>query len=154
MSRYSSHLIKQKVPSLSQGTGVLNMDKFVENKIENKVVIIEFWTYGCYNCINTLPFMVKTHEEFKDQPVEFIGIHTPEFDYEKPLNNVKKAVEKYGIKYPVIQDNNFKIWNSFNNRWWPHFFIVDKKGIIRYNFVGEGHDKEIRNKINELLLEI
>ena len=97
--------------------------------------------------------MVKSYEKFKDRGVEYIGVHTPEFAHEKPLENVQKAVKQNGITYPIIQDNNYKIWKSYNNSWWPHFFLIDKKGIIRHNFVGEGHYKDIEQKIEELLRE-
>ena len=143
-------MINQDLPYLGQATGMLNADDLDLNNITGKVLLLQFWTFGCYNCVNTLPYMEVWYDELSDKEIEFISIHTPEFGYEKKEENVKAAIQKYHIKYPVLLDNNYSIWKAFSNRWWPHFFLIDKQGRIRYNFVGEGNYDTIRRLLLEL----
>lgn len=115
--------------------------------------MIDFWTYTCINCIRTLPYLVDWHEKYSDKGLVIIGVHTPEFEFEKKYENVKMAVEKYGIKYAVVQDNDYTTWTAFRNRYWPRKYLIDKDGFIRYDHIGEGAYAETENKIQELLLE-
>ena len=120
---------------------------------ENKVVLIDFWTYTCINCIRTLPYLKQWHDKYADRGLIIIGVHTPEFEFEKSLDNVKEAVEGFEIKYPVVQDNNYWTWNAFNNRYWPAKYLIDKDGYIRYSHFGEGRYDETEQAIRLLLEE-
>ena len=120
---------------------------------ENKVVLIDFWTYTCINCIRTLPYLKQWHDKYADRGLVIVGIHTPEFEFEKSLDNVKEAVERFEIKYPVVQDNNYWTWNAFTNRYWPAKYLVDKDGYIRYSHFGEGRYDETEQAIRLLLEE-
>jgi thiol-disulfide isomerase/thioredoxin len=132
----------------------INTDK--ELTLENlsgKVVLIEFWTFGCYNCKNTLPKMKEWYEKYGTAQFEMIGIHCPEFDHERNFDNVKESVEDLGIKYPVAIDNAFYNWYNYDVHAWPTIFIIDKRGEIRYQKVGEGSYKKTEETIKELLKE-
>ena len=124
-----------------------------ELQAENKVVLIDFWTYTCINCIRTLPYLKQWHDKYADRGLVIIGIHTPEFEFEKSLDNVKEAIEGFEIKYPVVQDNNYWTWNAFNNRYWPAKYLIDKDGYIRYSHFGEGRYDETEQAIRLLLEE-
>ena len=124
-----------------------------ELQAENKVVLIDFWTYTCINCIRTLPYLKQWHDKYADRGLVIIGVHTPEFEFEKSLDNVKEAVEGFEIKYPVVQDNNYWTWNVFNNRYWPAKYLIDKDGYIRYSHFGEGKYDETEQAIRLLLEE-
>lgn len=121
--------------------------------LNGKVVVIEFWTFGCYNCVNTLPYLNKWYDKYKSDNFELIGVHCPEFDNERNFENVKESVSELGIKYPVLTDNEFSIWKKYDVHAWPTIFILDKKGVIRYKKVGEGKYNEMEQIINELLNE-
>lgn len=118
---------------------------------QNKVVLVDFWTYTCINCIRTLPYLKQWHDKYADRGLVIVGIHTPEFDFEKSLDNVKEAVEGFGIEYPVVQDNNYWNWNAFNNRYWPAKYLIDTDGYIRYSHFGEGKYQETEQAIRLLL---
>ena len=102
----------------------------------------------------TFPYLNSWDEKYRDKGLVIIGVHTPEFTFEKDYENVKRAVEKYNIKYPVVQDNDYLTWNAFNNHYWPRKYLIDKDGYIRYDHIGEGGYEEIEDKIKELLSEI
>ncbi len=121
--------------------------------LKGKVVVIEFWTFGCYNCVNTLPYLNKWYDKYKSGNFEMIGIHCPEFDNERNFENVKESVSELGIKYPVLTDNDFSVWRKYDVHAWPTIFILDKKGEIRYKKVGEGKYTEMEQTIKELLKE-
>lgn len=143
-----------KAPELTGIVGYLNTESGLKiSDLKGKVVLIDFWTYTCINCIRTLPYLKSWHEKYSDKGLVIIGVHTPEFEFEKKFDNVKMAIEKYGIKYPVVQDNDYATWNAFRNRFWPRKYLIDKDGFIRYDHIGEGAYTEIENKIQELLLE-
>lgn len=121
--------------------------------LRGKVVIIDFWTYSCINCIRTLPYLKAWHEKYSNKGLVIIGVHAPEFEFEKNLANVKRAVNDFGIEYPVVQDNDFKIWRAYENQYWPAKYIVDKEGNIRYTHFGEGEYDETEIVIRDLLGE-
>ena len=121
--------------------------------LKNKVVLVEFWTFDCYNCKNVEPYVKTWYDKYKDRGLEIIAVHTPEFDHERKLANVKDYIEDHGITYPVAIDNDFKIWRSYSNRYWPAMYIVDKQGTIRYRFIGEGNYQRIENTLVNLLNE-
>ena len=122
-------------------------------RIEDKVVLYDIWTYSCVNCIRTLPFITSWDEKYSDQGLLIIGIHSPEFEFEKNPQNVKAAIEKYGISYPVVMDNDMKTWKAFENNYWPRKYIADHEGNIRYDHIGEGSYQETEKIIQQLLNE-
>jgi len=121
------------------------------NELRGKAVLINFWTFGCINCIHTLPHIQKWHEKYKDRGLAVLGIHAPEFAFERNLDNVIAAVEKYGLTYPIAIDNGFKLWRAYKNRYWPAMYLIDKKGIVRYMHFGEGRYRETEAAIVHLL---
>ncbi|MEK7543517.1 MAG: cytochrome c biogenesis protein DipZ [Patescibacteria group bacterium] len=121
--------------------------------LRGQVVLIDFWTYTCINCIRTLPYLKSWHDKYKDKGLTIIGIHTPEFEFEKNPDNVSRAIRDFGITYPVMQDNDFATWNAYANHYWPAKYLVDKNGKIRYTHFGEGDYDETETKIQELLKE-
>jgi thiol-disulfide isomerase/thioredoxin len=125
----------------------------LEKAMEGKVVLYDIWTYSCINCIRTLPFLTAWDEKYSDEGLLIIGIHSPEFEFEKDVNNVQMAVNKYGIKYPVVLDNDKDMWKAFKNRYWPHKFIADSEGNLRYDHIGEGRYVETEKIIQQLLKE-
>ncbi|MBP6859600.1 MAG: cytochrome c biogenesis protein DipZ [Candidatus Magasanikbacteria bacterium] len=130
----------------------VNTDKpLTMDNLKDKVVLIDFWTYSCINCIRTLPYITSWYEKYKDQGFVVIGVHTPEFEFEKVLDNVKTATKRYSINYPVALDNNFGTWNNYNNHYWPAHYLIDKAGNIRYYHFGEGKYEETEAAIAQLL---
>jgi thiol-disulfide isomerase/thioredoxin len=142
------------VPEITNPSGFVNSEPFkLSDLIGKKVIIVDFWTYSCINCQRTLPYINAWYEKYKDNGLEIVGIHTPEFDFEKELNNVQAAVDKYQIKYPVVLDNDYSTWGAYQNRYWPHKFLIDINGKIVYDHIGEGGYEETEAKIQELLKE-
>ncbi len=132
----------------------LNVDKPLSvADLRGKVVLVDFWTYSCIKCIRTLPYLTTWYEKYHDQGLVIIGVHTPEFEFEKKTANVADALERYGIKYPVAQDNNYATWQAYNNHYWPAHYLIDAKGVIREYHFGEGNYEETERAIQELLQE-
>ncbi len=131
----------------------LQSEPLTLDALKGKVVLVDFWTYTCINCIRTFPHVIGWYEKYKDDGFVVIGVHTPEFEFEKNQKNVLDALEEYGITYPVVQDNDFKIWESYNNRYWPAHYLIDKDGNIRYTHFGEGEYDKTEKVIQELLRE-
>ena len=126
--------------------------------LRGKVVLIDVWTYGCWNCYNSFPWLRGVEEKFADQDFTVIGIHTPEFDREKERENVLKKIDEFELHHPVMMDNDKAYWRALRNRYWPAYYIVDKKGNIRDAFIGETHEgdrraKKIEKLISKLLKE-
>lgn len=119
--------------------------------LKGKVVLIDFWTYSCINCVRTLPFLKAWYEKYNKDGFVIIGVHSPEFEFEKDLQNVKSAVEQDGIKYPVALDNHYVTWQNFNNAFWPAHYLIDKNGMIVYTHFGEGEYDVTENNIRYLL---
>ena len=144
----------RKAPNLVDISYYLNISsEELTKKMENKVILYDIWTYSCINCIRTLPFITSWNEKYSDQGLLIIGIHSPEFEFEKDPENVKIAIEKYGITYPVVLDNNMKTWKAFENNYWPRKYIADHKGDLRYDHIGEGGYQETEKIIQQLLEE-
>ena len=120
---------------------------------EGKVVLVDFWTYPCINCIRTLPYMKEWQEKYADHGLVILGVHTPEFAFEHIYENVVEAVEEFGLEYPSVQDNDFGTWMAFSNRYWPAKYLVDVNGYIRYSHFGEGAYEETEMQIRDLLIE-
>jgi thiol-disulfide isomerase/thioredoxin len=140
-------------PDLSGATTWINSQPLTFASLRGKVVLVDFWTYSCINCLRTLPFIKAWNEKYKDSGLVIIGVHTPEFPFEKDEANVRKAVKDLGITYPVPMDNDYKIWRSFNNEYWPADYFIDAKGAIRFHHFGEGAYDESEKQIRTLLEE-
>lgn len=138
-------------PQIAGITGWINSSPLTNNDLKGKVVLIDFWTYSCINCLRTLPYIKDWYSKYHDKGFEIIGVHTPEFEFEKSFDNVKNAVEKDGIKYPVALDSNFVTWRNFNNQYWPAHYLIDKNGNVVYEHFGEGNYAETENNIRFLL---
>ncbi|MCX7319863.1 MAG: thioredoxin family protein [Hyphomicrobiales bacterium] len=119
--------------------------------LRGKVVLVNFWTYGCVNCVNTLPHVTALHAKYRDRGFVVVGIHTPEFPFEKSAGNVQAAIKRHGITYPVAQDNESRTWNAYNNRYWPAQYIVDQRGQIVYQHDGEGQYQQMDDIVRKLL---
>lgn len=144
----------KKAPELAGISGYVNtVPEELGKKIKNSVVLYDIWTYSCINCVRTLPFITSWDEKYADQGLLIIGIHSPEFEFEKDVENVKNAVAKYGIKYPVVLDNEKETWKAFENNYWPRKYIADHEGYIRYDHIGEGGYDETEKIIQKLLKE-
>lgn len=143
----------KKAPEFEKITGYINTEPINLSDLKGKVVLVDFWTYSCINCIRTIPYLVDWNEKYADRGLVIVGIHAPEFEFEKNIENVKAAVERFGIKYPVIQDNDKGTWNAYQNQYWPRKYIVDNEGYIRYDHIGEGGYSEIEKVIQSLLQE-
>ena len=142
-------------PELTGITGYINAKEGLKIKdFRGKIVLVDFWTYSCINCLRTLPHLTAWDAKYRDKGLVIIGVHTPEFEFEKDTENVKAAIEKHGVEYQVVQDNNYATWNAFKNRYWPRKYLIDADGYIRYDHIGEGAYEETEMKIQELLAEI
>ena len=119
--------------------------------LRGKVVLVNFWTYGCVNCVNTLPHVTRLYAKYRDRGLVVVGIHTPEFPFERSASNVQTALKRHGITYPVAQDNDSQTWNAYRNRYWPAQYIVDQSGKIVFQHDGEGQYEEIDRTVARLL---
>jgi len=122
-------------------------------QLRGKVVLVDFWTYDCINCRHVLPYVKDWHRKYKDQGLVVVGVHTPEYGFERNLNNLKGAVQRSGIAFPVAQDNRYATWNAYDNRFWPAFYLVDKRGEVVYSHFGEGDYAQTEATIRKLLAQ-
>ena len=134
-------------------SGWINSDPLTLEQLRGKVVLVDFWTYTCVNCIRTFPYLKLWHSRYADDGLVILGIHTPEFEFEKDYYNVLEATEENGIAWPVAQDNDFETWKAYNNRYWPAKYLIDQDGVIRYDHFGEGHYAVTEQEIRKLLEE-
>lgn len=140
-------------PEIIQGGEWFNSAPLTLADLKGKVVLVDFWTYSCINCQRTFPYLKDWNEKYKDKGLVIIGVHSPEFEFEKNPKNVEKALKDFGITYPVMQDNDFATWRAYSNRYWPAKYFIDKNGDIRYTHFGEGAYDESEKVIRELLTE-
>ena len=131
----------------------INSPPLTMEELRGKVVLIDFWTYTCINCIRTLPYIKEWHAKYADRGLVIVGVHSPEFEFEKRTDNVVRSAEESGLAYPIAQDNEFGTWRAFNNNAWPSKFLIDAAGTIRYAHVGEGAYRETEEQIRALLTE-
>lgn len=129
----------------------LNSAPLTLSALRGKVVLIDFWTYSCINCIRTLPYITQWHKKYKDQGLVVIGVHTPEFVYERETQNVEKAMQRFNIDYPVAQDNRYATWKAYENQYWPAVYLIDRTGKIVLKHFGEGGYGETERAIQHLL---
>ncbi len=145
----------KKVPELSSIDGYVNTDgkPITLGELKGKVVLLDIWTYSCINCQRTIPYINDWYAKYKDQGLEVVGLHTPEFAFEKVQSNVEKAVKGFNIKYPVVLDNDYSTWNALGNQFWPRKYLVDIDGYIIYDHIGEGSYEETEKAIQNALKE-
>jgi thiol-disulfide isomerase/thioredoxin len=142
-----------KAPEFSGVVEWINSSPLSMEDLRGKVVMVDFWTYSCVNCLRTLPHHKSLYAGYRDNGFVIIGVHTPEFEFEKDPKNVRDAVKRLGIEYPVAVDSNYAVWYAYNNQYWPHLFLIDDNGGIRYDHSGEGGYARTEEKVVELLRE-
>jgi thiol-disulfide isomerase/thioredoxin len=131
----------------------LNTEPLTMQQLRGKVVLVDFWTYTCINCIRTLPYVKSWYDKYKDQGLVVVGVHTPEYPFERSTENVQNAIKRFGIRYPVAQDNRYATWQAYSNQYWPAFYLINKKGQIVYKHFGEGKYGETEEAIRTLLAQ-
>ena len=155
-SRSSSALAPESsasvAPELAPGDWI-NSEPLRLKGLRGRVVLVEFWTFGCYNCRNTLPSVKDWDARYREKGLTVVGVHSPEFDEEKNLDNVRREVASLGISFPVVTDNDYATWRAYDVRAWPTIFVLDKLGRIRWTHVGEGKYDETEQVIQKLLAE-
>jgi thiol-disulfide isomerase/thioredoxin len=145
----------QRAKPLVEPTGFINADNVsIEENVGNKVILLDMWTYSCINCQRTFPHLKEWNRKYRDDGLLIIGNHAPEFEFEKERSNVKDAVKKHNLNYPVVLDNKYGTWNAYNNRYWPQKYLIGVDGFIRYERIGEGRYERTEQKIRELLKEL
>jgi len=145
--------VEGELPSLAGAVEWLNSPPLTTEGLRGKVVLIDFWTYSCINCLRSLPYVRAWADKYRDQGLVVIGVHAPEFAFEKNIDNVRRAVKDLGITYPVAIDNNYAIWRAFGNQYWPAHYFVDAQGRVRYHHFGEGEYEQSESVIRQLLAE-
>lgn len=149
----SNKEIGRIAPPLLGTTQWLNSPPLAMEALRGKVVLVDFWTYSCINCLRTLPYLKAWNEKYRDQGLVIIGVHAPEFAFEKDQHNVEQAIRDLGITYPVAMDNDYAIWNAYKNEYWPAHYLIDAQGQIRHQHFGEGAYQETEQMIQTLLKE-
>lgn len=145
--------IESQVLSFNGATDWLNTEPLTAGELRGKVVLVEFWTYSCINWLRVQPYVRAWAEKYRDHGLVVIGVHTPEFQFEKNLDNIRWAVKNLRVDYPIAVDSNYAVWRAFGNRYWPAFYFVDAEGRIRHRQFGEGNYEESEAVIQELLIE-
>ncbi len=141
----------QTAPDFVGITNWFNSQPLKLADLRGKVVLVDFWTYGCVNCVNTLPYVTQLYSKYRDRGLVVVGVHTPEFPFEHSASNVQAALKRHGITYPVAQDNDSKTWNAYRNQYWPAQYIIDQNGKVVFQHDGEGQYGEIDRTIAKLL---
>jgi thiol-disulfide isomerase/thioredoxin len=142
---------RRAAPEITGITQWLNSGPLKLADLRGKVVLVDFWTYGCINCVRTLPHVVDLYDKYKDKGLVVIGVHAPEFAFEKSTAGVAAALKRHNISYPVAQDNNFATWRAYGNQYWPAQYIVDQHGRIVFQHAGEGQYDTIEQTVRRLL---
>ncbi len=143
-----------RAPEIIGLTNWINSEPILSlEELRGEVVLIDFWTYGCINCIRTLSHVQALYEKYGNDGFVILGLHAPEFAYERKIENVRKEVLRHGLTYPIAQDNDFATWRNYNNRYWPAHYLIDKKGNIRHTHFGEGAYQEMSEWVSKLLQE-
>lgn len=146
-------MIEEKAPSFAGAVEWLNSQPLTPAELRGKVVAVQFWTYTCVNWLRTLPYVRAWADKYQGKGLVVIGVHTGEFEFEKNLDNIRRAVRELGIAYPVAVDSSYAIWNAFGNQYWPALYVIDARGRIRYHHFGEGDYEKSERAIQELLIE-
>ncbi len=148
----ASFASNSEAPEIISSTWI-NSDPIRIEELRGKVVMVEFWTFGCWNCRNIEPYVKEWHKKYADQGLVVIAVHSPEFDYEKEIEKVKSYVQENNIPYAVPIDNEFYNWHRYHNRYWPTLYVIDKNGTIQYICIGEGAYEQTEKTIQRLLAE-
>jgi thiol-disulfide isomerase/thioredoxin len=135
-------------------TGWLNSQALRLKDLRDRVILLNIWDYTCINCLRSLPYLSEWHRRYGAYGLVIIGIHCPEFDFARDRRNVERAVRRFGLEYAVALDNDYRVWNAYANRYWPRTFLIDRRGVIRYDHIGEGNYRSTELKIQGLLGEI
>lgn len=143
-------LIGRLAPELAGGQWI-NSEPLRLADLRGKVVLLESWTYGCYNCRNTIPHLRAWYKQFGRNDFEIVGVHTPEFPAESELSRVVRQTQELGIRYPVVTDNEMKTWNAYHQEYWPVLYLIGREGIVRHIHIGEGQYEETENRIRDLI---
>ena len=143
--------VNKNLPEFQGISQWLNSEPLSIANLKGSVVLIQFWTFACINCQRTLPYITQWHRKYAAQGLKVIGIHTAEFAFERDVNNIKRALRQHQITYPVAVDNEYKTWNAYENQYWPHLFLADRQGLLRYDHVGEGAYDKTEQTIRQLL---
>ncbi len=146
-------VLSEKMPEFSGIAEWINSEELTPAGLRGKVVLVDFWTYSCINCIRALPHVVALDQDYRRSGLQVVGVHTPEFAFEKDPANVRRAVARFGIEYPVALDNAYGTWNNYANRYWPAQYLFDVQGRLRYTSIGEGNHEETARAVQELLAE-
>ena len=141
------------MPGFTGATAWINSAPLTLDSLRGKVVLIDFWTFACYNCLNALPHVKALYEKYRQQGFVVVGVHTPELPQERVLDNVRREVTRLGITYPVVVDNDYTIWNAYHNQYWPAAYYVDATGELRFSHFGEGAYAEQDQAVARLLDE-
>jgi thiol-disulfide isomerase/thioredoxin len=142
-----------ELASLGQATEWINSEPLTQRSLQGKVVLVQFWTYSCINWLRTMPYVRAWAEKYRDQGLVVIGVHSPEFEFEKLPSNIRWGAKNYRVDYPIAVDSDFKIWRGFGNQYWPALYLFDGKGEARYHHFGEGNYAESERMIQQLLAE-
>jgi thiol-disulfide isomerase/thioredoxin len=140
-------------PELTNETWLNSDEPLSMEGLRGKVVLLEMWTFGCVNCQRVIPYLVSWDEAYRESGLVVIGNHYPEFSYEEDLGNLREAITRYGIQYPIAQDNEGRTWRAYKSRYWPTMYLIDKRGHLRYIHIGEGRYQETEAAIQALLAE-
>jgi thiol-disulfide isomerase/thioredoxin len=151
IDQLASSYISKQAPEFTGVQSWLNSEPLTMEELQGKVVLVDFWTYSCINCIRTLPYLTAWYDKYHELGLEIVGVHTPEFAFEKVPKNVSSALKKHKIKYPIALDNEYKTWQAYDNHYWPAKYLVDQQGKIVYTHFGEGKYRETEEKIRQLL---
>jgi thiol-disulfide isomerase/thioredoxin len=143
--------IQNAAPNFAGISNWFNSAPLNMTDLRGKVVLVDFWTYGCVNCVNTLPHVTELYAKYRDRGLVVVGVHTPEFPFERSASNVQAALKRHGITYPVAQDNDSQTWNAYRNQYWPAQYIIDQSGKIVFRHDGEGQYEQIDRTIARLL---
>src|SRR5919108_2637454 len=146
--------VEGEMPSLARATGWINSPPLTVTGLRGTVVLIDFWTYTCINWLRTLPYVRAWAEKYQDRGLVVVGVHTPEFDFEHDLDNVRRQVKDLRVHYPVVVDNDYAIWSAFDNHYWPALYVVDAQGQIRHHQFGEGGYQQAEMIVQQLLAEV
>lgn len=147
-----TEILTGPAPEISSDTW-LNATPKKMSELQGKVVLVEFWTFGCWNCQNVEPYIKQWHARYHNKGLEVISVHAPEFERERRVDNVRSYIEQKAIKYAVVIDNDFSNWNRYHNRYWPTLYLIDKRGMLRHRKIGEGDYSGTERKIQDLLQE-
>ncbi|MBI3804422.1 MAG: cytochrome c biogenesis protein DipZ [Nitrospirae bacterium] len=152
-NKKSPYPVLGTMPEFAEVTTWLNSPPLTKESLRGKVVLIDFWTYSCINCIRTLPAVTRWDEKYRDQGLVIVGVHTPEFQFEKEVGNIKSAIVRHGIKYPVAVDNDYGTWKAYHNQFWPAKYLIDAEGKLRLTHFGEGDEDVFEQAIQSVLME-